>query len=582
MSRLRSRIAFHFTFQFLSLWVFVVIAFLVCTLVLIRYLVNQDLQKTFPLGAIENIATETSFKQNIATIPERWTDQLKEAGCWVQIVDKNGNVIYSFNIPDNRLKSSYRSTELLQIQDTGRFESFRVFTHLDTTEQHPYFYLLGVEDPGADQLREWVGAFSELGVVRLDAVAQLETRLKEAGLFLEIVNTSGEVVQTVGGAKHREQYQPLELVSMRLEPALHNSKMAAYTDESTGNVWLLHAGEEKPAVASQPILQEVILVLVYLGSGILLMTLVFAAWHGYRYGQPLLLLTDWFERMGKGHYHEPLTQKDRKKVFRKNGKLRMRYRLYKEVIDGFYDMATKLETSEKERIRLEKTREEWMTGISHDLRTPLATIQGYGHLLESGQFSFSPSELTEMGAMIRSKGDYMVELLQDFSLTFQLKNNHFRFEESIELNEFVRRAVLRYVNDATIQQIDFIFEEHANKLFVKGNTKWFGRMLDNLIMNAIKHNPPGTRITLRTGTESDCAWIAVEDNGIGMDEETQRKLFERYYRGTNTEESTEGAGLGMSIAKAVVDAHHGTIKVESEAGTGTKILLLFPRLEGKI
>lgn len=582
MSRLRSRIAFHFSFQFLSLWVFVVIAFLVGTLVLIRFLVNQDLQRTFPIGAIENIATETSFTENVAKLPERWTNQLREAGCWVQIVDEDGKVIYSFNVPPNRLKDSYGSTELLQIQDTGRYEAFRVFTYLDSTEAQPHFFMLGVEDPGADQLREWIGAFGENGLVRPASLSQLETMLKDSRQYIEIVNPADHVVQTIGAAQPREQYRPLELVSIRLEPARHDSKMAAYTESTTGNVWILHDVNERPAVPNQPILQEVILFLTYLAAGMLLITLVFATWHGYRYGQPLLLLTDWFERMGKGHYHEPLPEKDRKKVFRKNGKLRMRYRLYKEVINGFYDMAAKLEESDRERVRLEKTREEWMTGISHDLRTPLATIQGYGHLLESGHFSFTKSELSEMGAMIRSKGDYMLELLHDFSLSFQLKNNSIPFEETIELNEFVRRTVLRYVNDATIQHVDFAFEEHNSKLPVKANSKWFGRMLDNLIMNAVKHNPPGTHIILRTGMAGDSAWITVADNGIGMDEETKRKLFERYYRGTNTDEKTDGAGLGMSIAKAIVDAHQGTIQVESDTGKGTKILLSFPTERGKI
>lgn len=581
MSRIRRRIAVHFTLQFFFLWVFVVVTMLGALLLLLQYLVNQDLQKTFPYGAVSNIATETVVEGDRVTIPSRWVKQLTEAGYWLQIVDDEGNVVYSSNTPDGKLKASYGAAELLQIEQTGRFGAFKVMTQLDTTDR-PLFYMLGVEDRGAERLDEWAREFGENGLVRNGSIPELEQALGSSGQYVQIVGPDGRIIQSIGPAVRNEPYRPLELISMSAEPASHTTDISVSFDDVTGNAWILHTVKESRDVTRQPILHEVILTLIYLGGFLLLLTLAFAIWHGYRYGQPLLLFTDWFERMGKGHYHEALTEKDKKKVFRKNGKIRMRYRLYKEVIAGFYDMAAKLEASEKERIRLEKTREEWMTGISHDLRTPLATIKGYGHLLESGQFTYTENELKDMGGMIRRKGDYMLELLHDFSLTFQLKNNAVRMQrEDIELNELVRRAVLRYVNDATIRHVDFAFEEHKHDLLVKGSAKWFGRLLDNLITNAVKHNPDGTLITVRTAAEENEAIIVVEDDGAGMDEETKRSLFERYYRGTNTDEATDGAGLGMSIAKAIVVAYQGSINVESREGEGTKIILRFPRHTGK-
>ncbi|MED0893107.1 ATP-binding protein [Aneurinibacillus migulanus] len=79
-----------------------------------------------------------------------------------------------------------------------------------------------------------------------------------------------------------------------------------------------------------------------------------------------------------------------------------------------------------------------------------------------------------------------------------------------------------------------------------------------------------------TKRERGYAAIVVEDNGKGMDEETKNNLFERYYRGTNTDDKTEGVGLGMSIAKAIAEVHQGKIKVETSIGRGTKLLLTFP------
>ncbi|MEK1833176.1 histidine kinase dimerization/phospho-acceptor domain-containing protein [Priestia megaterium] len=126
---------------------------------------------------------------------------------------------------------------------------------------------------------------------------------------------------------------------------------------------------------------------VIVAALVLLATISISIWNAFRYGGPLLLFTSWLGRMGSGNYSEVLTEKERKRVFRKNGKVRFQYRLYSEVITAFYEMAEQLSLAEKERKQLESTREEWMTGISHDLRTPLSTIQGYGHMLESGHYN---------------------------------------------------------------------------------------------------------------------------------------------------------------------------------------------------
>ncbi|NEW08123.1 HAMP domain-containing histidine kinase [Paenibacillus sp. SYP-B3998] len=577
MRQIRRRLAIHFTVQFFFLWVFVMVTLIAALLLIIQYLVNQDLKRNFPSGAMDTIITETVLKGGDLTIPSRWISRLTERGYWLQVLDGNGQVIYSANVPA-QLKTSYGVSDLLQIQETGHYEVFRVMTKLDTTEGKPFLYMLGSEDHGAERLQAWLSSYVENGLIRSDAVIELESQLTQSKENLQIIDAGGQIVQTVGPSVRQEPYRPLDLISMQSEPGSYPSNMSFYYDQSSGYIWILQVPKEGGAFASQPILHDVILVLVISGLFVLLLTFAFAVWHGYRYGQPLLLFADWFERMGQGHYHEALTEKDRKKVFRKNGTIRLRYRLYKEVIAGFYDMATKLDASEQERGRLEKTREEWMTGISHDLRTPLSTIQGYGHLLESGQFEWTDAELEEMGKMIREKGNFMLDLLQDFSLTFQLKNKAISFPlEDIELNEFVRRVVLRYVNDVTIQHVSFVFEEEETDLIVKANAKWFQRMLYNLITNAVKHNPAGTLIKVKMRKEGDAALIVVEDNGKGMDEETKRNLFERYYRGTNTEEGTDGAGLGMSIANAIVTAHHGTIKVESQIGRGTRVILRFPQ-----
>lgn len=585
MRRIKTRLALHFTYQLLLQWVLIILTMTILLLILFNYIANNDLKRTFSTGAVDAIKSETFIHQDEVKMNRRWKNLLNQQGYWLQVVNEEGRVIYSLNAPAD-LKTKYGAAELLNIQETRRLDSYRVMASLEpeTDGSKSVLYLMGRQDLGTKRLDEWYQKYNRNGLVREDAMAELEQQLNGNDDYLQVVDKDGTILQSIGHSDNSQinKYYPLDLVSIRSEPGNYPTELSAQYDGGTGYTWLLHQGKPGRAVERQSIFYDLIRALVILGAGVMVVTLGVSIWHGYRYGQPLTLFASWFERMSEGRYSEALTEKERKKVFRRNGKIRMRYRLYKEVIAGFYEMATKLDASQRDRRLLEQTREEWMVGISHDLRTPLSSIQGYGHLLESGQFTWNEAELKEMGKVIREKGDFMLELLQDFSLTFQIKNNAEQMVlEPIEMNEFVRRSVLRYVNDATIETATFSYEEYDDELRIMANPKWFRRMLDNIITNAVKHNPDGTEITVSTGTEGDYAWICVSDNGQGMDEETRNNLFERYYRGTSTDETTDGAGLGMSIAQAIVIAHKGQIRVESEPQQGAKVIMKFPRKNTK-
>ncbi|HHY22210.1 MAG TPA: HAMP domain-containing histidine kinase, partial [Bacilli bacterium] len=339
----------------------------------------------------------------------------------------------------------------------------------------------------------------------------------------------------------------------------------------------LHTPNEEFSQTDFFLFKKEALIIIVICFIVLFVAILLSWWHGYRYGKPLLLFMGWLDRLGKGQYEELLTEKEQKKVFRKNGKIRIRYRLYNEVFQSFYMMTEKLTAAEEERNRLEKTREEWMTGISHDLRTPLSTIQGYAHMLESNQYEFSKEELAEIGKVMREKGDYMLNLVNDFTLVFKLKNSTISLETvATEVNEFVQQIVEKFTKDMTMKQANFSFSGTENELHLPIDPNWFERVLDNLINNAVKHNKASTNIQVGVELEQNNVVISINDDGIGMDEATVANLFERYYRGTSTNERTEGAGLGMSIAKAIVELHGGSITVHSQEGEGTSIRLRFP------
>ncbi len=578
--RIAGRLGLHFTAQFFAIWVSVLITVFVSVFVLFYFTARDQLRSDIPDEVLSSVSMEAIINPDSADLPEAWQNQLQEMGYWLQIVNRQGNVVYSANAPEE-IPDRYSSVDLLRIDNTGQWDEYDVETLYEEFDGVNSLYLLGRLDQNRKMLEQWFGRYADEGKIGTpDGLRALNAEVRQKNASLHVLDSDGRVVQSAGtDAGDVRTYGALDLVANRFEPSKSKVKYSSFYDEATGFTWLLEVPRTDAAQPEQPLLRTVIVVSAVVGAVILLLALGLAAWHGYRYGGPLLLFIRGFERMGRGEYEQVFTEKEQRRIFRKNGRFRARYKLYREVIDGFSDMADRLAEARNERLRLERSREEWMAGISHDLRTPLSAVQGYGHLLESGQFRWSEQELLEMGATIREKSSYMLELLQDFSLTFELKN-HTPGErlEPLELNEFVRRAVLRYVNDPAWSNVSFEFEENGAPIRILANAKWFQRLLDNLISNAVKHNGAGTAISIDLRREHADAVVTVRDDGVGMDEETQARLFDRYYRGTSTDESVDGSGLGMSIAHAVVTAHLGTIAVRSSPGSGTAIALKFPAL----
>ncbi|RIE01652.1 sensor histidine kinase [Cohnella faecalis] len=573
--KIQRRLAFQFTFQLIIYSVLIIAITLVFVIAFTEQLSKSEIKNNFPHGALDMMVTE-AVTEDTLSLSDFWTRLIEERRMWLQVIDENGVVVYKVNVPASQ-PSSYSVAQLLTITDTERFGPYTVNSQLDDSSESPYLFLLGYENPKLEQLISWFDAYQSKGLVNDAAKDGLLEQLSASDGYLTIVNDHGEIVQTIGDPSLTPKaFKPLELLSMRQSPDNYDTGVIAYQPESAAITWILHTPNDTYRVSDIPELKDAIGVMIAIAGVALFLSLASSIWHGYRYGRPLLLFAGWFERMGQGMYDSALSPRERRIVFRRNGKLRVRFRLYKEVIQSFHSMAEKLAQTEKDRALLDKTREEWMTGISHDLRTPLSTIQGYGYILENKPDGWSPEELQEMGTMIREKGDYMLELIRDFSYVFQLKQASFPFErERIDIDELLRRSVLKYVNDATLAEAEFVYDGEERPVPVLGNAMWLQRLVDNLLSNAVNHNLPGVIVTVSSGLIGGEAYIKVSDNGRGMDEETKRNLFERYYRGTNTEESTVGSGLGMSIAKMIAEAHQGRIEVRSSVGSGTEIAVFF-------
>ncbi len=248
--------------------------------------------------------------------------------------------------------------------------------------------------------------------------------------------------------------------------------------------------------------------------------------------------------------------------------------MYKEVFKNLNILDSKLKASEEERKRNEALREEWIANISHDLKTPLSPIKGYAEIL-ADEYSVDLDEVKKYGQIIIKNVDNVENIVENLNFTYQLKNGMLpinRKEENIV--RLLKEVIINILNDPKYEERNIAFNCSESKIDLSLDNTLFRRAFTNLLYNSVIHNSPETIIKV-SAIKADKVYIKIEDNGKGMSEEEVEKLFERYYRGTNSAINVKGSGLGMAIAKQIIEAHEGKINVESKINIGTKIEIEF-------
>ncbi|MGE5633552.1 MAG: sensor histidine kinase [Caulobacteraceae bacterium] len=230
---------------------------------------------------------------------------------------------------------------------------------------------------------------------------------------------------------------------------------------------------------------------------------------------------------------------------------------YRDIYDSLNALDDEIKASDEIRARNQKMREEWIANITHDLKTPLSPIKGYAELITDPDHEITLDQIRKYGETIIKNTAYAEELVDDLKLSYQLE------DEIILLNStgFESRNISFYSKD---EDVTFSFDAMLLK-----------RALNNLIYNSLLHNSKDTKLAISIEAEGKIQ-ICIQDNGKGMSEEELLNLFTRYYRGKNTEEKPEGTGLGMAIAKQIIELHGGSIFVESKPGIGTSFSVGFP------
>jgi len=219
--------------------------------------------------------------------------------------------------------------------------------------------------------------------------------------------------------------------------------------------------------------------------------------------------------------------------------------------------------------------------VTHDLKSPLAVIQGYTSLLESQSGGSNEAESMEMLRRIRENCDRTLRLVEDFLTVSRLDSGKKALNLTlVDLHFFFREATVGFIPAASDKGVTLLLDPPEKSSRALFDWPQMQRAVSNLIENAIKFTPAGGEVAVSAGLLVDDkgverAVFTVSDTGPGIPPKERDQVFERYYRSSRTS-GLKGTGLGLVIVKAVASAHGGSIELESEEGKGSTFRLLIP------
>ncbi|KYH34191.1 alkaline phosphatase synthesis sensor protein PhoR [Clostridium tepidiprofundi DSM 19306] len=251
--------------------------------------------------------------------------------------------------------------------------------------------------------------------------------------------------------------------------------------------------------------------------------------------------------------------------------------VYSEIYHNINNLSDILKSNTKERMKLDKMREEWIVNISHDIKTPLASIKGYAEILSNDDYEFSKEEIKSYANIIHKKSDYIKELVDDLNLATKLKNKaSILRKKETNLVRLTRETIIDILNDSKFSNSNINFISKENIILKKVDNILLKRAISNLLYNALIHNNSSVNIEVEIIKQDNKVHIFIKDNGKGIKPEELKYIFDRYYRGTNTSGNHKGSGLGMAITREIIKAHGGDIKINSILRKGTEIEIILP------
>lgn len=228
--------------------------------------------------------------------------------------------------------------------------------------------------------------------------------------------------------------------------------------------------------------------------------------------------------------------------------------------------------------QLEKMRTEFVANVTHELRTPLTAIQGFAETLLDGALD-DPDAARHFVGIIKQESESLARLIEDLLDLSHIESGKWKmYREPIQVAHLVQETVERMGPQAQEKGITLEVHVPAELPEITGDPRRLSQVLLNLMSNALKYTPSGGTVSVRAWEEDRWVRVSVADTGVGIPKADLPRVFERFYRVDKARSrATGGTGLGLSIAKHIVEAHGGSITVESDVGQGATFTFSLPK-----
>lgn len=238
---------------------------------------------------------------------------------------------------------------------------------------------------------------------------------------------------------------------------------------------------------------------------------------------------------------------------------------YKKIGEAIETVALKLRRAEEEK-------DDFINDFSHELKTPIVSIRGFAKLIAKG--NISDEEAKEYLSFIVSESDRLVDLTASTLMLDRIQSNRLEvIEREFDLSELLRKSILTLQPEWEKKNIEI--DADFGECTVKSNDELLSRVFINVLDNAIKYSRENGKVGVYVTESDEKISVTIADDGIGMDEETKRRMFDKYFRADKSR-NTRGNGLGLATVKKIAELLELKIKVDSKTDKGTKFTIEIP------
>lgn len=286
------------------------------------------------------------------------------------------------------------------------------------------------------------------------------------------------------------------------------------------------------------------IVIIFVLASVIAIGTILSSYVGKRFLRPIRELASATEDISKGDFSVVVSSPHNREL--------------RELVDNFNRMTESLGSTDT-------LRKDFINNVSHEFKTPIASIRGFATLL--GDENITKEERDEYLEIIIAESDRLSSLSSNMLSISRLENQAALTDiEEFSLDEQLRRVILTMEPQWSAKNIDLDIE--LEPVEIMGNEELLCQAWMNIIGNAVKFTPDGGKIGISLEWKNGCAVVRVSDSGCGMDEEQQKRIFEKFYQ-CDKSHSGSGNGLGLPLAKRIIEMSDGEIEVESEQGKGS-------------